>query len=688
MKLRVDCAAAFSVSNPFLDAICAATEPAAKVSGLPTSKLRQMCREGNPFPLVARQWPETVITDPAEAHFFEGEIGSGTNPCLRFDPWQRNILQSAFDPVIGEIFVKGCTGAGKGAVMSILACLLLDVTDPCKINVTSDSFANALDNLFGEIKDMWLKMEDPTPARVTVRRIEIHPLRYIRVHNPSKHSKGESFSGAHSKGKTIYFLDEASAIPDVHYTNALKNAKLIIAASNPRVTEGWFRDGYKPLRTGATKQEMDDAENTTGRCVGRLRKRLAITVAGMDCANVRFGRLKDPVAPILGIEVNGVKYEATEAIPKEEYKNLRPLVPGQIDLAQYQSIIHTSKETWEVECFAHARFPSEDPIKQAILSSHLPRHFAAYRQGHQDIRVTCFGLDVGRSLSGDPTVLSSGGVKGCKSQVAWNSNSHNEHVDRILSIAAMDYNIDLRQGNHPICIDMGGGYGAGVADPLRRLGVWVIDFVPQGRPVTYPDIYANQRTEGYMMLSSRLDPNGNWAGSPFALPEDADLEAELITPLKRMVRGGTVVQLENKDDIHKRLGRSPDKADSLVCLFRAVFEKFRLHSMFQRPVKLMIGTASDLDQTLRLGDDAPEKLVDAFTNRQSEDPPFMTEDPPEPAARLMSTLSDVIGMIDSRREAAAAKKPQTHLPAISAEERSHREMEARRARKLRRYLEE
>ena len=675
--------------NIFAKALAEATNENAQISALSTNKLRQLCREGNPFPLIARQWPELVVTDPRDLKYFEGDHKDELNPVLRLDSWQRDILKSAFDPTIGEIFIKGCTGAGKGASMGLLACLLFDVWDPIRINITSDSFANAIDNLFGEIKKWRNRMTDPIPANVSSRRIQIHERRYIRVHNPAKHGKGESFSGAHSEGKTVYFFDEASAIPEVHYTNCLKNAKLIIAASNPRITEGWFRDGYKPLRKGDTKQEMDDNENRTGRCVGRLRKRLAVTVPGSDCTNVKYGRLKDPVAPIEGITIEGTRYEPTDEISPEHYEFVKALVPGQIDLTQYQSILHTSKESWEVECYAHARFPSEDPVKQVILGSYLPRHFAAHKAEADRIRVTCFGLDVGRSLSGDPTVLSCGGVRGCHRQHCWNADSNNEHVDRIISLAAAGYNIDLKRGENPICIDMGGGYGAGVADALRRLGVWVIDFVPQGRPIQYADIYANQRAEGYMMLSQRLDPNGNWSGMPYCIPEDADLEAELITPLKRMVRGGTVVQIEDKSEIQKRLGRSPDKADSLVCLFRAVFQKFQLHSMFQRPVKLMVGTVSEVSsQTDEMTSGDKEELVEVTTNNEDNRTNFMTEDPPEPSKRFMTALSDVVGMLDQRTAAIEAEKKNPRIPVVTAEERELKEMEERRARKLRRYLED
>jgi len=536
---------------------------------------RGYARSGNPFPLIGVQWPSLLVTDPEDAEFFEGEIGNPLNPCLRIDPWQRQVIASAFDITVGEIAMKGCTGAGKGFISAMAANLLFDVFDPCRIHVTSVSFDHAATGLFGEITKWRKTMKCPGRGRTIAGAIADSERHYMKVLNPAMHDTGEKFSGSHSE-LTVYFFDEASGIPEIHYTNALKNGAKFFMLSNPRITEGWFRDLYRPLRGDGTKEEQIERENTTGYCIGRKGRRFCVTIPGDACANVRFGRLKSPVSPGRGIEIGGKKYGPAERISDEDFVKVKALVPEQIDLEQYQSIIDKSKEKWEVECYAHARFPSENPIRQVILQSWYPRHVAEWVRLRGMVPVTCFGLDVARSQSGDETVLAAGSEVGVRALHRWRSNDNMDHVKRILQIARESYGVDLRDGSVPICVEMGGGYGGGVSDRLNELGVWVMEFMPSGRAVVKPGLYVNARAEWYMLLARRLDPSDNWQSHPWALPADDKLHDDLSAPVKMLVRGGTAWQIEPKEDISRRLGRSPDSGDSVVCLYRAVFERHSL----------------------------------------------------------------------------------------------------------------
>jgi hypothetical protein len=71
--------------------------------------------------------------------------------------------------------------------------------------------------------------------------------------------------------------------------------------------------------------------------------------------------------------------------------------------------------------------------------------------------------------------------------------------------------------------------------------------------------FINQRAEWYWSLREALDPT---TGQDLAIPDDRELAADLCSVrFKMAVRG---IQIESKDDIIKRIGRSPDKGDSLV----------------------------------------------------------------------------------------------------------------------------
>lgn len=71
--------------------------------------------------------------------------------------------------------------------------------------------------------------------------------------------------------------------------------------------------------------------------------------------------------------------------------------------------------------------------------------------------------------------------------------------------------------------------------------------------------FMNKRAEWWWGMREALDPAG---GRELALPTDPGLLADLCAPTWKLTARG--VQVEAKEDIIKRLGRSPDKGDSAV----------------------------------------------------------------------------------------------------------------------------
>jgi hypothetical protein len=71
--------------------------------------------------------------------------------------------------------------------------------------------------------------------------------------------------------------------------------------------------------------------------------------------------------------------------------------------------------------------------------------------------------------------------------------------------------------------------------------------------------FVNLRALLWWRMREALDPVN---GEDLALPPDAGLLADLCAPrYKKAARG---VQVESKEEIKKRIGRSPDKGDSAV----------------------------------------------------------------------------------------------------------------------------
>jgi hypothetical protein len=578
---------------------------------------RTLCLEGNPFPLIAKQWPKLLILDEETARYFDGTIGDELNPCLRLDWWQRLAIQAFFDKTITEIFFKGATGTGKGFTASLIACLAFDVNSECKIHVTSVRLDHAKNFLFAEIRKSYESMAFPSYATPASTHIKQSGTKYIEVLQPDTAGNGEAFSGAHSDF-TVFFFDESSGVPDHFYNNCLNNCRKVVCLSNPRTKQGFFYNAYSSL------EPIHGNRDSTDVVPGRNGQRLLMTVGGMDCANTRFGRLRIPVSPKGGIDIDGKFYDHGTPIPDEDFAKVATLIPNQIDLGRYRAISSGDgvDHPLLIPCYADGIFPKEDPEFQAIFATWLRAHSC----DQSIVPVDCFGLDVARSLESDWTYLTSGSRHGIKKQHGMRINNYPDIASEVLRIAEEDYGIDLRNGQHPLCIDFGGGWGAGVGDWLRRCGVWVIEFHPGGRAPLHPQIYINWRTEAYCLFGERLNPAGVFGGRKFTIPNNQELHQDLSAPLKIPTREGTSYKLQSKDEIKRTLGRSPDRGDSAICCFVAICELANWNVIF-----------SEMQQrdAVVLSDDMQEMMKDlhplqmAFESGESKQYEHDEHDEPE-----------------------------------------------------------
>jgi hypothetical protein len=116
-----------------------------------------------------------------------------------------------------------------------------------------------------------------------------------------------------------------------------------------------------------------------------------------------------------------------------------------------------------------------------------------------------------------------------------------------------------------VVIDMGGGYGSGVYSHLKNNVAGLTLHAHNGANESNKRTrdgklkFANKRAEVYWKFREALEPN---LGEPVALPPDAELLADLCAPTWKLGTRG--IQIEPKEDIKKRIGRSPDKGDAVV----------------------------------------------------------------------------------------------------------------------------
>lgn len=109
------------------------------------------------------------------------------------------------------------------------------------------------------------------------------------------------------------------------------------------------------------------------------------------------------------------------------------------------------------------------------------------------------------------------------------------------------------------------GVGGGVIDRLRELHQSVVPFTASGSAKGLTDStgeygFINQRAYAWWNLREMLDPA---KGSMIMLPDSELLKADLTVP-RWKVTSGAKIQIESKDDIKKRIGRSTDEGDAVV----------------------------------------------------------------------------------------------------------------------------
>lgn len=120
-----------------------------------------------------------------------------------------------------------------------------------------------------------------------------------------------------------------------------------------------------------------------------------------------------------------------------------------------------------------------------------------------------------------------------------------------------------------ICVD-GVGIGSSALDFLVGLNLNVLSVIGSESSTLQTKAgnlrFRNKRAEMYWRLREALDPTSD---DPIALPPDSELLGDLTAPRYKVVTMGqkAAIQILEKDEIRKVLGRSPDKGDSVAMTF-------------------------------------------------------------------------------------------------------------------------
>ena len=167
-------------------------------------------------------------------------------------------------------------------------------------------------------------------------------------------------------------------------------------------------------------------------------------------------------------------------------------------------------------------------------------------------------LDVARSGE-DETVLAVRNDMNLYPLVVWSLADTMVTVGRVIQVVRT---MKIER----IVIDIN-GIGAGVYDRLREQEYPVIPFHGSAKTdekdASGMLSFVNMRAYAWWTFRDKLDPR---IGRKVGLPEDDMLIGDLCAPKYKPNSRGDI-QIEDKDQVKKRLGRSPDRGDAVVMCY-------------------------------------------------------------------------------------------------------------------------
>jgi phage terminase large subunit len=261
----------------------------------------------------------------------------------------------------------------------------------------------------------------------------------------------------------------------------------------------------------------------------------------------------------------GVTHIRISALDHPNVVTGRDLIPGACTRKSVARMEAKYKRDtpWMYESRVRGICPTQSS-SSLIQAEWVERAFALWEQEAMHRGPLFRGVDVANSEAGDKGAIAYGSGRAIRVE-SFPCPSAVGLGDQIATEFAAD-GVDPRY----VAVDTA-GIGASTADQARRRGYRVqsfnggpdqllvdgeIDLTPEERKVASSARFKSKRGQAYWALREDLQ-----AGR-LALRPDAQLKRELITPTFQS-RGGFIL-VESKDDIKKRLGNSPDKADAVV----------------------------------------------------------------------------------------------------------------------------
>ena len=431
---------------------------------------------------------------------------------LGIDPWDKQIeiLEGVRDNK--RVAVKSGHKVGKSNSAAILALWFYCSFDDARVILTSSTARQVREVLWREISKMYdrSKRIDGKINELPASGLRAKDQRQIIGYTAQKK---EDFAGTSGKN-ILYVFDEASGIPDEIFEAADGNMAAgarIVLFSNPTQSSGEFHAAF-------------NKKSKFYKC---------ITISSEETPNV--------------IE-------------------RREVIPG---LASYEWIEQKKQEWGEDSPIYQIRikgnFPDADSC--TVVPFHLVNQAAERSKDQIDYRNKDYQGKI--SIGVDPARFGE--------DFTSITFRRNKHVIRIVQENGLDSKeiIKLINSNYieikkdrelkPIvCVDSCGGYGSGIIDYLDRK-IFDVKEVNVASKSTRPSEFVRLRDELWFNITEWLK------SGKCILPDNDKLISELTCPLYTFDPKNRR-QVQSKDEIKKKLKRSPDFADSLALSLAADFD--------------------------------------------------------------------------------------------------------------------
>jgi len=435
------------------------------------------------------------------------------------DPWQERALLAfaSPDPKYQRISLQACVGPGKTAVLSIAGCWFLGVQGDklehpqgACVSITGD---NLKDNLWKEY-GKWIGRSAYMRAAFTQTSSRIfandHPTTWFLsarswAKSANAAEQGATLSGLHSK-YVLVEADESGAIP----TTILRAGDQALAQAG---------GGFAKFLQAGNPISLEGMLHAAANELRHLWFIIRVT-----------GDPDDPEAWVYSPRVGAEPLRwATEQIATYTRENawVKSYILGQFPPASINALLGL------------------EDVEQA-MARHHPR--TAYEWAQKRL-----GVDVARFGDDRTVIFPRQGLVSFMPIVMRHARDSAVSVNIATQVMASK----LRWGSELEFFDATGGWAAGAVDVMRAAGHGPIN-VQFAAPAIDPR-YVNRRAEIWFAMAE-------WIKGTGTLPRGLDqIVAELTTPTYMFHKGK--FQLEEKDQVKIRLGRSPDLADALALTF-------------------------------------------------------------------------------------------------------------------------